>query len=124
MRADGADVLHLPRAGLVTIGATGQRAHGADVDAHPALFALEVILPVGNNHRICAALAHAQGFDVHALVAHAHAAETENAARRVVIDQLRPLFLGPGFFFLDEAALVGAVGEAHSLRLPMHDPVA
>src|SRR6267143_2896471 len=124
MRADGADILHLPRARLVTIGAAGQGAHRADVDAHPALFALEVILPVRNNYRICAALAHAQGFDVHPLVAHAHAAETENAARRVVIDQLRPLFLWPVFFFLDEAALVGAVAEDHVLQFALAALVA
>ena len=43
MRADGADVLHLPRPSLVTIGSRGQRADRANVDTHAALFALQMI---------------------------------------------------------------------------------
>src|SRR5205807_2469393 len=34
VRADGAHVLHLPRARLVTVGAGGEGAHRADVNAH------------------------------------------------------------------------------------------
>src|SRR6478609_10398927 len=37
MRADGAKVLHLPRARLVAVSAGGERANRADVDAHAAL---------------------------------------------------------------------------------------
>ena len=43
MRADGADVIHLPGTRLVTIGADGERADRAYVDAHAALFALQMI---------------------------------------------------------------------------------
>ncbi len=39
MRADGADVFHLPRPRLVTIRPAGERTHRADVDAHAALVA-------------------------------------------------------------------------------------
>ncbi len=43
MGADGGDVLHLPGAGLVAIAAAGERAYRADVDAHAALFAVEMV---------------------------------------------------------------------------------
>ncbi len=42
VRADGGDVVHLPGAGLVAVGAGGERAHGAGVDAHAALLAVDV----------------------------------------------------------------------------------
>ena len=41
--ADGGDVIHLPGAGFVAIAAAGERAHGANVDAHAALFAVELL---------------------------------------------------------------------------------
>ena len=49
MRADRADVLHLPGTGLVAIRARGERADRADVDAHAALFALQMIFVVGRD---------------------------------------------------------------------------
>ena len=49
MRADGADVLHFPGPRLIAIGAAGQRAHRADVDARAALVAFQVIVTIGNN---------------------------------------------------------------------------
>ena len=42
---------------------------------------------VRDDHRLHAARANAERFHVHAFIAYAHAAETENAARRVVIDR-------------------------------------
>ena len=47
MGADGGDVVHLPGAGLVAIAAAGERADGAHVDAHAALFAVELVAAVG-----------------------------------------------------------------------------
>ena len=43
MGADGGDVVHLPGAGFVAVAAAGERAHGADVDAHAALLAVELV---------------------------------------------------------------------------------
>ena len=40
--ADGGGVVHLPGAGLVAVGAGGERAYGAGVDAHAALLAVEL----------------------------------------------------------------------------------
>ena len=51
MRADGADVLHLPRPRLVAISAGGERADRADVDAHAALFALQMVFFIGRDDR-------------------------------------------------------------------------
>src|SRR5260221_618003 len=69
VRARCGDVLHLPRARLVAIGAAGERADRANVDAHTALFALEVIFAIGNDDAVGAAHANAERFDVHAFVA-------------------------------------------------------
>src|ERR1700719_605962 len=109
VRANRGNVLHLPGTCFVTISATGERADRADVDAHAALFALEMIFAVGNDDTVRAAHAHAERLNVHALIAHAHAAEAENAARRVIVNELRPLLFGPVNFFFDETAGVGTI---------------
>ena len=124
MRADRGDVGHFPRARLVAVRAAGERADGTDVDAHAALFAVQMILAVRNDHRLRAASAHAERLDVHALVAHAHAAETQNAARRVVINRFRPLLLGLMALFFVEAALVRAIRENHVLQFALAALVA
>jgi hypothetical protein len=49
MRADRADVLHLPGPGLVPVSPTRERANGTDIDAHSALIALQVIVVVRND---------------------------------------------------------------------------
>src|SRR5882762_7563187 len=85
VRARCGDVLHLPRACFVSIGAAGERADRANVDAHAALFALEMIFAIGDDYTVGAAHAHAERLHVHAFVANAHAAEAKNAARSVVI---------------------------------------
>ncbi len=43
--ANGGNVVHLPGAGFVAIAAAGERAHRADVDAHAALLAVELVAP-------------------------------------------------------------------------------
>src|SRR5260370_38848543 len=75
-----------------------------------------MILSIGDDHRLRTALAHAERLNVHALIAHAYAAETQNAARRVVIDRFGPFMFGLVAFFLGEAAFVGAVGKTHVLQ--------
>ena len=57
--ANCADVLHLPRTRFVAIRTRSQRAHRADVDAHTALFALEMIFLVGCNDRADPSVLHA-----------------------------------------------------------------
>src|SRR5215471_9237368 len=116
MRAGGGGVFHLPGSGLVAVGAAGERANRTDVDAHAALFALQVIFTVGDDHARGTAHADPERFHIHALVANAHAAEAKNAARSVVIDDLRPLFLRAVDFLFDETAAVGAVAENHVLQ--------
>src|SRR6266852_1843355 len=117
--ADGGDVFHFPGAGFVTIGAAGERADGANVNAHAAFFAIEVVAAIRNDDGVGAAHADAEGFYVHTFVADAHAAEAENAAGGVVVDEVRPLFLGAMNFFFDEAAGVRAVAEDHVLQFAL-----
>jgi hypothetical protein len=124
VRANCGDVAHFPRPRLVAVRAARQRAHGANVDAHAALFALEMILAVRNDRRLRAALTDAERLHVHALVANAHAAEAQNAARRVVVHRVRPLLLGLVALLLVEAALVRAVGEDHVLQFALAALVA
>jgi len=59
MRADGGDIFHLPRPSFVAIGAAGERAYRADIDAHAAFFAIEMIAFIGNDDGVRAAHAHA-----------------------------------------------------------------
>src|SRR6202142_3700440 len=51
MRANRPDVIHLPGARLVAIGPGCQRADRTDVDAHAALFAIEMIVLIGRDDR-------------------------------------------------------------------------
>ncbi len=71
-----------------------------------------------------AAHPHAQRLHIHALIANAHAAETKDAARSVVIHQVRPFFFGPVNLFFHEPAGVGAVAENHVLQFALAALVA
>src|SRR5271165_2519753 len=124
MRANRGDIGHFPRARFVAIGAAGERADRADVDAHAALFAIQMVLAVRDDDRLRAASAHTERLDVHAFVAHAHAAETQNAARRIVINRFGPLLLGLMALLFVEAALVRAIGENHVLQFALAALVA
>ena len=124
VRADGADVLHLPRPRLVAIRAGGERADRADVDAHAALFALQMIFFIGRDDRTHAAVLHAQRPNVHALAADAHAAVAQNAARPVEEHHRRPLLLVLMILRLHELRFGGAVGERHVLQFALAAGVA
>ena len=124
VRADGADVLHLPRAGLVAIGAGSKRADRANVDAHAALFALEMVFLIGSDDGTDAAILNAQSPDVHALAADAHAAITKDAAWPVEVNHRRPLLLFFMILGLDIFRFGGAVGERHVLQFALAACVA
>src|SRR5581483_4471024 len=51
MRADGANMFHLPGARLIAIDAAGERAHRANVDAGAALVAFQVVVMVRHDLR-------------------------------------------------------------------------
>ena len=119
VRADGADVGHLPGTRLVAVRAAGQRADGADIDAGAALVALQVIAYVGSDLADHAAIDHAQRAHAQRLIADAHAAETQNAARRIEVDHGGELLLRGMDFFFRVAALAGAVTEHHVLQFAL-----
>ena len=91
MRADGADVVHLPGPRLITVNSAGERAHGANIDAGAALVAFQMIVMIGNDFGDHAAIGDAQRVHAHAFIADAHAAVAQNAARRVEEHHRRPL---------------------------------
>src|SRR5207249_8927345 len=55
VRANCRYVLHLPRPRFVAIRPARECAHRADIDTHPALFALEVIAAVRDDYAVRAA---------------------------------------------------------------------
>ena len=124
MVADGPGVGEFPRARLVAVRAAGERAHWADIDAHPALFARELVAAVGNDLAVRAAEGDAQRVDVHALVADADAAVAKNAARPVVVDKARKLLLLMMQLPLHEACFRGPVAEHHVLQFALAALVA
>ena len=119
MRADGADVGHLPGARLVAVGAAGERAHGADVDAGAALVAFQVVAMVGRDFGDHSAVDHAERIHAHAFIADAHAAVAENAARRIEEHHRRKLLFGGVDLGFGVAALAGAVAEGHVLQFAL-----
>src|SRR5215472_15868296 len=124
MRANSADVFHLPRPRLITIRTAGQCADRADIYAHSALVAFQVIAFVRSNQRNHSAIDHAQSPDAHAFTANAHAAETKDAARPVIEDHGRPLLLMHVYFVIGEPAFRGAVPEHHVLQFALAALVA
>ncbi len=124
MGADGADMLHLPGTGLVAIRARGERADRANVDAHAALFALQVIFFIGRNDGTDTAVLHAQRPHVHAFAADAHAAVAQDAARPVEEHHRRPLLLILVLLGLHVPGFGGAVGERHVLQFAFAARVA
>src|SRR5947208_3817245 len=115
--ADSARVGKLPGPRLVAVSAAGKRAHRANVDAHAALFALKFLAPVGDDFAVRGARPDAVGVHVHALVADADAAVAKNAARPVVVDEVRELLLLVVQLALHEARLRSAIAEDHVLEL-------
>ena len=124
MGADGADVVHLPWPRLVAVGAGSERTDRTNVDAHPALFAIKVVVLIGSDDRTDAAILHAQRPDVHAFAAHANAAITKDAARAIKVDHGRPLLLLFVVLRLHEFRFGGAVGERHVLQFALAARVA
>src|SRR5579859_6528953 len=55
MGARGAVVSHFPGSRLIAVGAAGERAYGADIDAHAAFFASQFAGLVGEDHGLNAA---------------------------------------------------------------------
>src|SRR5260370_29858400 len=111
--------MYFVRASFGSIGGAGQRTHRANINAHSALFGVQVIFAVGDDNRVRATHAHAQRLHIHAFITNTHAAEAQDAARRIVINQVRPLFLWPVNLFFHEPAGVGAVAEHHVLQFAL-----
>src|SRR4029077_20970927 len=116
VRARCANVLHLPWPRLVAVRTRGQRAHRANIDAHPAFLALQVIFLVGSDDGTHAAILHAQGPDIHALAADSDAAVAQDATRPVEIHHWRPLLLFLVIFGLHVFGFGSAIGESHILQ--------
>ena len=119
VRARIRNIFHFPRPRLITVSAARERAHWANINAHAALFASQLARFVRQNHGIHAARTNAQRLHIHAFIANAHAAEAQNAPRRIVINQRRPLFFRVVQFFLVEAAMVEPVAKSHVLQFTL-----
>src|SRR5437667_2456151 len=124
MRAGRADVLHFPRACLVAIRARGQRAHRTNINAHSALFAIEVVLLVRHDSRTGAAVLNSERPNIHALAANANAAITQNAARAIKVHDWRPLLFIAMRLDVNVFRLSGAVGERHVLQFALAAGIA
>jgi hypothetical protein len=112
-------VRHFPRTGLVAVDAAGERADGADIDAGAAFVALQVVAHVGSDLAGHAAVDDAKRAHAQALSADAHAAEAQDAARRIEEDHGGELLLGGVDFFFRVAAFASAVTERHVLQFAL-----
>ena len=119
MRTDGAHVVHFPGPRFVAISAGSQRSHRANVDAHAAFFAFQMVFAIGRDHRTGAAILNAQRRHVHAFGADAHAAVAQNAARTVKVNHRRPLLLILVQLGLHVFRFCRAVAEGHVLQLAL-----
>src|ERR1019366_3983864 len=124
MGANRRHVVHFPGTRLIAIAAAGERAHGAHVDAHAALLAVQMVAAVGRDDRADAAILDAQRPHIHAFAAHADAAIAEDAAGAVEVDRGRPLLLFAVVLGLDVEAFAGAVLEGHVLQFALAARIA
>src|SRR5512142_533116 len=129
MCADSSDVVHFPRARLVTIRAAGERADRTDVNAHAAFFAPQIVpdsglLIVGGDDLRGAAVLDTERPHVHAFAANADAAVAHDAARPVEVNHRRPLLLVAMVLDIDKLGFSRAVGEGHVLEFALAARVA
>src|SRR5581483_4463874 len=101
-----------------------ESADRADVDAHAAFFALEMVFFVGSDERSNAAILDAESPDVHPFAADTHAAIAEDAARAVKEDDRGPLLFVFVILGVDEFRFGGAVRERHVLQFALAPGVA
>jgi hypothetical protein len=111
-------------AGLVAIAAAGECADGADVDAHAALFTVELVAAIGRDDGRDIAVLNSESPDVHAFTADACAAVAKDAAWTVVEDGGGPLLLVAVSLGVDHKALAGTVLECHVLQFALAAGVA
>src|SRR5436305_2073808 len=119
VRADGPDVLHLPRPGLIAVGSARQCADGADIDAGATFIAFEMIALIRDDLGRSAAVTDSQGVDAEGFAANTDTAITENTARRVVENDGRPLLLVDMDFRFAETRFTGAISKHHVLKLAL-----
>ncbi len=124
VRADRANVIHLPRTRLVTIGSRSQSADRTNVDTHSAFFAVEMIFLIGSDDRANAAVLHAKRPNIHPFAADAHAAIAKDATRTVEIHHGRPLLFLFVVLGLHEFRLSRAVRERHVLQFAFAASIA
>src|SRR5258708_144272 len=117
-------MLHLPRTRLISIRAGGERPDRANVDAHAALFALQMIFSIGRDDGTHSAVLHAQGPNVHTLATHAHTAVAQNTARTIEEYDGRPLLFILMVLRLHELRFSSAVGESHVLQFALAARIA
>src|ERR1700693_3497797 len=124
MRADGADMLHLPGTRLIAIRPGSKRPHRANVDAHAALFALQMVSLIRRDDRTNAAVLHSQRPNVHALTADTHAAVTKDASWTIEEHHRRPLLLILMILGLHELRFGLPIGECHVLQFALAAGIA
>src|SRR5208337_843338 len=122
--ADRPRIGHLPGPGVIAIGPAGERTHRAYINAHPALFAFQLLSAIGNNLAMRAAETDTVGVDVHSLIAYPDASEAEDAAWPIVIDKAGELLFLVVELGLHEAGLSGPVPEDGVLELTFSALVA
>ena len=132
MGADGGYVVHLPGPRFIAVGAGGEGADGAGVDAHATLLAIEIgevfrrklRRNVWGDDGRAATVLNAEGEDVHAFAAHADATIAEDAAGPVEVDDGGPLLLFAMVLGFGIEAVGGTVLEGHVLELAFATSVA
>src|ERR1017187_1254169 len=81
MRANRRGVLHLPWARLISVWAGGECTDRADINAHSAFLALQMLVLVGHNQLRRVSVGDSQCPDIHSFPAYSDAAVAHDAAR-------------------------------------------
>ena len=102
MCADRRCMLHLPGACLITIWAGSECADRADINAHPAFLALQMLVPVGHNQLGRVAVGDSQCPDVHSFSAYSDAAVAHDAPRSVEVHNGGPLLFVAVIFYVHQ----------------------
>src|ERR1035438_9953559 len=124
MCADRRGVLHLPWARLISVWAGSKCTDRADINAHSAFLALQMLVLVGHNQLRRVSVGDSQCPDIHSFSADSDAAVAHDAPRSVEVHNRRPLLLIAVIFYVHQPRLCRSVGVCGILKLALTARIA
>ena len=119
MCADRRGVLHLPWARLISVWAGSECTDRADINAHSAFLALQMLVLVGHNQLRRVSVGDSQCPDIHSFSAYSDAAVAHDAPRPVEVHNGGPLLLIAMILYVHQPRLCRSVSVCGILKFAL-----